>query len=104
MSMNLYLSYSNSFPVQTPTSVSYAAYEAGGTGTGLEADLRVLRYVRDWYLNAYGLLPLQGKDARNPFLISQRDAERERIEDTFRGVERELRGLAPYGDRKIRVG
>lgn len=60
---------------QTPTDVTMRLFEAAGVGTILEQNLNIARAYGEWLHSIYDPKELQGKDARNPYLILQRNEQ-----------------------------
>lgn len=90
MSFNLYCKGFGGL-IQTPTDVTMRLLEAAGVGTVLEQNLKIARAYGEWVHATFDPPELQGKDARNPYLMQERDDEISRLGDHINALQRYIR-------------
>lgn len=98
MSLNIHISgekteggwNENLFPWQTPTSFTKYVIETTEKNTkgksNIEKDLYAMDLLEVWVLEEIVPKPLKGKDARNPFLIKERNDDIEYLKNKLNEI------------------
>lgn len=87
MSHNIIIKGYGFFPYQTPTYVTNSVLTNCRGKTFLEQDLHCIEQLRQWCHLSYDPKPLQGKNARNPYLIKERNREIQEIDDMVNRIK-----------------
>lgn len=103
MNISLCINGQELFPWQTPTEISYYAYNNATGLTHRERDLNVINLLRPWIIENFGPKQLNGKDKRNQYLINKYNKELEQLTDKIIEIKNFIRKFSDNSKRLVQV-